>query len=100
MTEISGLPEPQPEQRRSPARWVAPTLAFFGALFVAMALYEILTGEAGAGGVKDVPRYVAHAATEHGHFYFTVGWNFLFGVILLLMARQQWRLRRRGNGAG
>ena len=94
MTESSDVPEPKLKVKRAPARWVVPTLVFFAALFVAMALDEILTGEAGAGGVKGVPRYIAHAATEPGQYYFVVGWNFFFGMILLLMARQQWRLRR------
>ena len=79
---------------RPPARWVAPTLLFFSALFILGALDELFTGEADTVGFKSVPRHMAHPATEPSRFYFIVGWNLLLGVILLSMARQQWRLRR------
>ena len=80
--------------RRASARWVAPTLFFFGILFVSIAINELATGEADTGGTKSVLRHIAHPDTEPFRFYFTVFWNLLFGAILLSMGRREWKLRR------
>ena len=83
-----------PLSAQPPARWVAPTLIFFGLLFLLAGVDELVTGDADTASLGSVSPHIVQASTEPGRRFTVAIGNLLISSVILLIARQQWRLRR------